>query len=95
MFKIKPKKILYSYFSLAPYMFFDAGIINTGSDFKNSPLRMDAGLGTALTIKSWGKYQKAAPLTLRFDMPFLLDPSPYNEQQNFKFRWIAGIGRAF
>ncbi len=91
----KPKT-LSKYFSQATYMFFDAGTISTQTKARAfSPIRMDAGLGTALTIKSWGRFQKAKPLTLRFDMPFYVDPRPFVESDNFKFRWIAGIGRAF
>ncbi|MGZ5244311.1 MAG: M1 family aminopeptidase [Bacteroidia bacterium] len=91
----KPKT-LSKYFSLATYMFFDAGTIATKPNkLEFSPIRMDAGLGTALTIKSWGRFQKAAPLTLRIDMPFYVDPRPLLEEENFQFRWIAGIGRAF
>lgn len=91
----KPKT-LSKYFSLATYMFFDAGTISTKpNELIFSTVRMDAGLGTALTIKSWGRSQKAKPLTLRFDMPFYVDPKPFTETDNFKFRWIAGIGRAF
>ncbi len=59
-----------------------------------SSVRMDAGLGVAMTIKKWGIFDKAKPLTVRFDMPFLLSHPPAGEDY-FKFRYVVGIGRTF
>jgi len=94
---IKPKFIS-KYFSLNTYLFFDGGIINynkINEKLKFADFRMDAGLGTALTIKSWGALQKVKPFTVRFDMPFYVSHIPFEEKDNLKFRWILGVGRAF
>ena len=90
--------VLRNYFSLSTYLFMDAGSINyngLNAGLKLDDIRMDAGIGTALTIKSWGKYTEIRPLTLRFDMPFFVNAVPFDESNNFKFRWVVGIGRAF
>jgi hypothetical protein len=58
--------------------------------------RIDAGAGALFTIKSWGKYQKIQPLSIRFDMPLYLSDRPYVDNTgNFAFRWVVGINRAF
>ena len=86
------------YFSLSTYLFMDAGSINYNGlnpGLKLDNIRMDAGIGTALTIKSWGKYTEIRPFTLRFDMPFFVNAVPFDENDNFKFRWVVGVGRSF
>jgi aminopeptidase N len=55
---------------------------------------MDAGLGTAFTIKRWGKLDAIKPVTIRFDMPVFLNRPPFGEQY-FKFRWVLGVSRSF
>jgi aminopeptidase N len=60
-----------------------------------SDLRVDAGLGFACTIKKWGPFDKAKPLTLRFDMPFFLNRPPYANPQYANFRYVVGINRTF
>jgi Peptidase family M1 domain len=85
-------------FKLNTYLFGDAGIINyntSNQPFKLAGLRADAGIGTALSIKKWGSLQKVDPLTIRFDMPFLLNRIPAVENNYIKFRWVVGISRAF
>jgi hypothetical protein len=81
------------------YLFGDAGFINNNRSFEKLTLdniKTDAGLGATLTIKSWYPLQKLQSLVLRFDMPFFVSNAPYADNgQNFKFRWVAGIGTAF
>lgn len=60
-----------------------------------SDLRIDAGLGAAFMIKKWGPFDKARPLTLRFDMPVFLNRPPYSDPQYFGARWLLGVSRAF
>jgi hypothetical protein len=62
---------------------------------KISDLRLDAGIGAAFTIKKWGVFEKAKPLTLRFDMPVFLNRAPYGAPQYLGARWLFGISRAF
>jgi aminopeptidase N len=97
--KIRQRKLTKP-FSLNTYVFADAGIMNT--NFTSEKLafdlpRVDAGLGLALTIKSFGnRIQKFQPLVLRFDMPLFLSRAPYADNgQNFKFRYVVGVSRAF
>jgi hypothetical protein len=94
-------KFLKSTFLLTPYLFGDAGYIDiTPVGYITPPLEFsslhaDAGLGLALTIQKWGPFQMVKPLTIRFDMPFLLNHVPSAEQDYVQFRWMIGIGRAF
>lgn len=62
---------------------------------KLSDVRVDAGLGAAVTIRKWGPFEKARPLTLRFDMPLFLSRPPYGAPQYWGARWLFGISRAF
>ena len=62
---------------------------------KVSDLRLDAGIGTAFTIKKWGVFEKAKPLTLRFDMPLFLNRPTFGMPQYFAPRWLFSIKRAF
>ncbi len=88
------------------YAFGDAGMMEL-SNYSNqniyiigptttwSDLRIDAGLGAAFTIKSWGVFEKAKPLTLRVDLPLLLNRAPYSNPEFFTVRYVVGINRAF
>lgn len=60
-----------------------------------SDFRVDAGLGLAFTIKKFGPFDKAEPLTLRFDMPFFINRPPYADPQYWGFRYVVGINRSF
>ncbi len=105
LFKFTPKATR-NWLHLDVYAFADAGSIQlSGYDSLNaysnlqptnvwSKVRADAGLGTALTIKKWGKFDKAKPLTIRFDVPAFLSHPPAGEEY-FKFRYMVGIGRSF
>lgn len=79
------------------YLFSDAGIIshkNQTNFFDLNNIRADAGLGGTLTINKWGVLDKAKPLTLRFDMPFLLNRPPAGTEF-IEMRWVVGVNRAF
>jgi len=60
-----------------------------------STVHADAGVGVAFTIKSWGVFEKAKPLTLRIDLPFFLNRPPYGNDQYATLRYVIGINRAF
>ncbi len=88
------------------YAFADAGIIELNRyfmpEYQNvtpagmmSDLRVDAGLGAAFTIRSWGVFEKAKPLTLRFDMPFFINRPPYGNPEYLQFRYVVGVNRTF
>jgi Peptidase family M1 domain len=55
----------------------------------------DAGLGMAFTIRNWGVFDKAKPLTLRLDLPIFLNRSPFNNTDYATVRYVVGINRAF
>ncbi len=95
--KWQPKK-LSDYIHLDLYLFGDGGFIvydagTAGNTF--SKFRTDAGAGAALTIKKWGLFDKLKPLTIRFDVPFFLSNTPSVSPDNFQFRFLVGVGRAF
>ena len=88
------------------YGFADAGLMEL-SNYTNqniyaiypttmwSNVHVDAGVGFAFTIKNWGVFEKAKPLTLRVDLPFFLNRPPYSNSDYFTFRYVVGINRAF
>jgi hypothetical protein len=95
--KLKKLPKIKRMFDFDSYLFGDAGtIVYRNSDGNNqfSKLRMDAGVGASLTIKRWGNLYNIKPLTLRFDMPLYLSHTPATEN-NFQFRWLVGINKAF
>jgi len=80
------------------YLFADAGLINYSSpdeDLRFSDVRGDAGIGTAVTIKKFGPLETVKPLVIRFDMPLYLSNAPAVSPDNFKFRFVVGVNRAF
>jgi hypothetical protein len=80
------------------YLFGDAGVINynqPSNRLKLADIRADAGVGTALTIKKWGRFDKIKPFTIRFDVPLFMNRPPAVDGDYFRFRWIVGINRAF
>jgi aminopeptidase N len=87
------------------YAFGDAGIMAFPDAGKmlNTGILADAGLGTVVSIRNWGKLlsgkrQKiataAAPLRIRVDFPFFLNAVQQTDDY-LKFRWLVGIGKAF
>ena len=88
------------------YAFADAGAMelsafSTSNIYNISPttmwsdVRVDAGLGAAFTIKNWGVFEKAKPLTLRIDFPFFINRAPYSNAQYITYRYVVGVNRAF
>lgn len=87
------------------YLFGDAGILE--NQFKsgeygltqdatlNTGMMVSAGAGCAFTIRKWWQFDKARPLTIRFDMPLLLTNSPYVDGAYFRYRWQLGLNRSF
>jgi len=97
LFKIRPK-LTRKWLKINTYLFGDMGILNVNLDdekLKFGDLRADAGLGVAATIKKWGPLALERPLTIRFDMPFLLTRTPNVSPEFVQFRWLIGINRAF
>lgn len=104
--RLKPR-FTRKWLGAAAYLFADAGISELSrydkiSEYWNarptnmfSDLRADAGIGLAFTIRKWGVFDKAKPLTLRFDMPLLLNRPAYGDPQYFNFRYVVGINRCF
>jgi hypothetical protein len=87
-----------SIIGVTTYAFGDAGAINfsrPGESIAFGDIRMDAGLGCALTIKRFPPLQTCKPLTIRFDVPLFINRAPYNSPENVAFRWVIGINRAF
>lgn len=99
LMKIKKRSWLTNTFNLKSYLFGDAGVINyniPNSDvFNLSNLKIDFGIGTALTIKKFGVLETVKPLTIRVDMPFFLNSLPANQSNNIASRFVFGINRAF
>jgi len=60
-----------------------------------STVHVDAGAGVAFTIKKWGVFEKAKPLTLRLDLPVFLNRPPYGNDQYATLRYVIGVNRAF
>ncbi len=92
--KIKPKGFTKN-LKLDTYLFSDIGLLafqKKNEEYLPGRVRVDAGLGTALTIK-FTPYQ-LNPLIIRFDMPFFLSAPPAGEEY-LQFRYVMGINRAF
>jgi aminopeptidase N len=98
IFRFMNPKFLKNSVNLQPYLFADAGLINTnkpGTPMAMSDLMMDAGIGTTLNINRWGKLHGLKPLSIRFDVPFFINRLPFEEKDYVQFRWMIGINRAF
>lgn len=88
------------------YGFADAGIMELSQySFNNfhtiaptttwGTVHMDAGAGCAFTIKKWGVFEKAKPLTVRVDFPLFLNRPPFGNSQYATLRYVVGINRCF
>jgi hypothetical protein len=98
IFKFLNFKFIKNAFKIQPYLFGDAGTINTnapGTANVMSDLIVDAGAGAALTISKWGPLYGIKPLTVRFDVPFFVNRLPFAENDYLQFRWMIGVNRAF
>jgi hypothetical protein len=76
------------------YAFFDAGILNYKVYNKSywGNMRMDAGLGTAMTIK-FSPYD-ITPLVIRADFPLWIN-NPTQGENYGDYRWVLSVNRAF
>lgn len=104
--RLRPK-FTQNWLHIDAYVFADAGIIELSSvpnlnEYWNaqpttmwSDLRVDAGAGLAFTIKKWWFFDKAKPLTLRFDMPCFINRPPFANPQYAAFRYVVGVNRTF
>ncbi|MFT5828579.1 MAG: hypothetical protein ACI9AB_001542, partial [Urechidicola sp.] len=95
--KLKRATKLKRIFDFDSYIFADVGslnYVNSNNENQWSNLRADAGVGASFTIKRWFKLYNIKPLTIRFDVPFLLTSAPAGED-NIQFRWVLGFNRAF
>lgn len=98
LFSFMNIKKLNNTIKLNPYLFGDAGIINTNTPtnaLAMSDLLADAGAGIELKIQKWGPLYGVHPLSIRFDMPVFINRLPFAEKDYFQFRWMIGINRAF
>jgi len=98
-FRMKKQNWLNKTFKLNTYLFGDAGIINYNAEgedvIKMSDVRIDAGVGVALTIKKFGVLQTVNPLTIRFDMPLFLNKIPATDKSYIQYRFVVAVSRAF
>lgn len=78
---------------LSNYSQYDLHFISPTSTW--STIHADAGVGFAFTIKNWGMFEKARPLTIRVDLPVFLNRPPYSNDQYATLRYVVGINRAF
>ena len=98
LFSFMNIKKLNNSIKISPYLFGDAGTINTNSPSKAtvmSDLLVDGGVGVALSIQKWGPLYGVKPLIIRFDMPLFINRLPFAEKDYFQTRWMIGINRAF
>jgi hypothetical protein len=98
LFKFMNFKFLKNSIKVNPYLFGDAGTINTNYTFEAnemSELMYDAGVGATFSIVKWGPLVNINPLTIRFDMPLFINRLPFQEKDYFQFRWMIGVSRAF
>ena len=91
-------KFLKNSIKIQPYLFADAGMINTNTPGKPtvmSDVMMDAGIGSTLNIVRWGPLYGLKPLVIRIDFPLFINKLPYAETNYVQFRWMIGINKAF
>ncbi len=99
-------KLTRNWLHMDMYVFGDAGVMElsrynptnfhmTAPTTTWSTIHADAGAGCAFTIKKWGVFEKAKPLTIRIDFPVLLNRPPYNNPQYAALHYVVGINRAF
>ena len=98
LFKWFNPKFLKNSIKFQPYIFGDAGIINTnaaGTANMMSDIMLDAGVGATLSIVRFGQLYGIKPLTIRFDMPFVINRLPFAEKDYVQVRWMIGVNKAF
>lgn len=105
LIRLSPKATR-SWLHIDAYLFADAGIYELSNfnpvSFTSiyptemwSDVHVDAGPGLAFTIKRFGPFAQAQPLTLRIDFPVFLNRPSYGNPQYAAFRYVVGIGRSF
>lgn len=88
------------------YLFADAGIVELSRygtvNFRDivpttmwSDVRVDAGAGFAVTVKKFGPFAQARPLTIRVDLPVFLNRPAFANTNYFDFRYVVGVSRSF
>lgn len=80
------------------YLFADAGSMvttNSKETMQWTNLKADGGIGVALTLRKTGRFNAVKPITLRCDLPILVNSVPAAEGDYFKLRYVVGIGRTF
>ena len=89
--------LLRKWIDFRTYAFADAGFINIieTNQFDFTEPRIDAGLGLTVTLKKFYQLETVKPVTLRLDFPFYLNKTPNVSPDNFNYRWVIGINRAF
>ncbi|MEX0967048.1 MAG: M1 family metallopeptidase [Bacteroidia bacterium] len=95
-FPIRPP-LLKKFLRMTPYLFADVGVMNyndIGESLEFAEPRADAGIGAVFSIHNWFNIEKASPLHIRVDFPLFLSHTPAVEE-NFQFRYVIGVGRAF
>jgi aminopeptidase N len=90
-------KYLRKWSTFRTYVFADAGIINILDlgPFDFAEPRVDAGLGFTVTVKKFYQLETVKPVAFRMDFPIFLNKTPNVSPDNFRYRWIIGINRAF
>lgn len=92
-------RALRDHLHLDAYLFGDAGIlarslVRSGFDKPDwDKFRADFGVGTAMSLYR-SKRKNTQPLVIRADFPLVLTATPF-VQDNFQFRWLIAVGRAF
>jgi aminopeptidase N len=98
LFKKFNPKFLKNAVKLTPYLFADAGVLNTnapGKPLTYTSLMVDAGAGATISIVRWGRLFGLKPLNIRIDVPFFINRLPFAEKDYVQMRWIIGVNRAF
>jgi aminopeptidase N len=87
---------LLRFIKMDPYLFADGGILVLDENFDlYSSFRMDAGIGSSFSWNWFGPLETVSPIVLRIDFPVFLNHAPFEENENFKFRYVVGLGRSF
>ena len=87
--------------NLSSYVFADAGSITNESIKKNNikealiDVRADAGLGFTYSFRSFSPLETIRPLTIRLDLPLILNMIPEQEDSYINMRWLIGINKTF
>jgi aminopeptidase N len=97
--KLKPKWFK-DWLHIDAYAFGDAGLIGGAGQSSNQiwgNVTADAGIGTLLTVKSWGRrIPKAKPFKFRIDFPFFVNRLPAASSGSYlDFRMVFAMERSF